>query len=286
MSRLTTITYPDSTTSTFTYDSRGRRTSATDQNGKTTTYAYDTADRLTSVTDAASHVTYNGYDTEDNLTSIQDANSNTTAFTYDAFGRVTNTNFPSSLSETYAYDANSNLTSKTDRKGQTINYVYDELNRLTAKQYPDSTEVDYVYDLVGKITQVNDPTGTYAFAYDNMGLTFTPNSAHVIIRHPGRSPAWRWRLHRRRGCGKVGIPRRLRDSQAQWKSCFYFSTQRLFHSPFPHPVRARIPPASDIPDCCADALRYTPVATPRSSPVPRTDSRTSSLSNTLPASAR
>jgi YD repeat-containing protein len=36
--RLKTITYPDSTTSTFAYDSRGRRTSVTDQNGKTTTY--------------------------------------------------------------------------------------------------------------------------------------------------------------------------------------------------------------------------------------------------------
>jgi YD repeat-containing protein len=29
--------------------------------------------------------------------------------------------------------------------------------------------VDYVYDLVGKIQQVSDPTGTYGFAYDNMG---------------------------------------------------------------------------------------------------------------------
>ena len=43
------------------------------------------------------------------------------------------------------------------------------LNRLTRKIYPDSTEADYVYDLVAKIQQVNDPTGTYAFAYDNMG---------------------------------------------------------------------------------------------------------------------
>ena len=53
MSRLTKIHCPDSTTSTFAYDSRGRRTSVTGQNGETTTYAY--ADRLTSVTDAASY---------------------------------------------------------------------------------------------------------------------------------------------------------------------------------------------------------------------------------------
>jgi RHS repeat-associated protein len=181
MSRLTTITYPDSTTSTFAYDSRGRRTSVTDQNGKTTSYAYDDADRLTSVTDAASHVTYYAYDTESNLTSITDANSNQTAFTYDAFGRVTQTNFPSSLSENYQYDADNNLTQKTDRKGQTITYLYDALNRLTSKTYPDTTAVDYTYDLVGKIQQVNDPTGTYAFAYDNMGRLIGTTTSYSFL---------------------------------------------------------------------------------------------------------
>jgi YD repeat-containing protein len=100
--RLTTITYPDPTTSSFTYDIRGRCTSVTDQNGKTTSYAYDDADRLTSITDA---------------------NSNQTAFTYGAFRRVIQNNFPSSLSEFYQYDADNNLTSKTDREGQTITYL-------------------------------------------------------------------------------------------------------------------------------------------------------------------
>jgi len=182
--RLTQITYPDSTTMSFTYDYRGRRTSVTDQNGKTTTYAYDDADRLTSVTDAASNVTQYAYDTENNLLSITDANGHETSFAYDAYGRVTQTTFPSSQSETYAYDADNNLTSKTDRKGQTIQYVYDALNRLTQKNYPDSTDVEYTYDLVGKISQVNDPTGTYGFAYDNMGrligtattYSFLPNT--------------------------------------------------------------------------------------------------------------
>jgi RHS repeat-associated protein len=167
--RLTQITYPDTTTASFTYDYRGRRITATDQNGKTTTYAYDAADRLTSVTDAANNVTQYAYDTEDNLLTITDANNHSTNFTYDAFGRVTQTNFPSSHSETYAYDADNNLTSKTDRNGNTIQYVYDALNRLTQKNYPDSTSVEYTYDLVGKILSVNDPSGTYGFAYDNMG---------------------------------------------------------------------------------------------------------------------
>ncbi|HXN74191.1 MAG TPA: hypothetical protein VN861_16715 [Candidatus Acidoferrales bacterium] len=100
---------------------------------------------------------------------ITDANSHVTTITYDAFGRVTETSFPSTHYEQYAYDAANNLISKTDRQGQTINYVYDDMNRLTQKTYPDSTSVEYVYDLVGKIRQVTDPTGTYGFAYDNMG---------------------------------------------------------------------------------------------------------------------
>lgn len=167
--RLTTITYPDHTTTGFGYDYRGRRTSVTDQNGKTTTYAYDDADRLTSVTDAANHVTQYASDDENNLTSITDANNHITSFVYDTFGRVRETDFPSGHAESYIYDAIGNLITKTDRNGNAITYVYDALNRLTHKGYPDSTGVDYIYDLVGKIKSVTDPTGTYGFAYDSMG---------------------------------------------------------------------------------------------------------------------
>jgi RHS repeat-associated protein len=167
--RLTGITYPDTTFVSFAYDSRGRRTSVTDQNGKITSYAYDDADRLTRVTDAAQNVTHYAYDLENNLTSITDAAQHTTSFVYDEFGRVTQTAFPSALNENYVYDAVGNLTSKIDRKNQTILYVYDALNRLSHKGYPDATGVDYVYDLAGKIHQVTDPTGSYGFAYDNMG---------------------------------------------------------------------------------------------------------------------
>jgi RHS repeat-associated protein len=78
-------------------------------------------------------------------------------------------------------DAVGNLTSKTDRKGQSIQYVYDALNRLTHKGYPDSTGVDYVYDLVGKIQQVSDSTGTYGFAYDNMGRLIGTTTQYTFL---------------------------------------------------------------------------------------------------------
>ncbi len=185
MNRLTGIMYQDGTSGSFSYDYRGRRISATDQNGKTTTYAYDDADRLLTVTDSANKVTQYSYDTESNFTSITDANNHTTYFTYDASGRVTQTTFPSTLVETYGYDPVGNLTSKTDRKGQTIQYVYDSLYRMTSKNYPDSTSANFVFDLVGKIQQVTDPTGTYGFAYDNMGRVIGTTTQYSFL--PGHN---------------------------------------------------------------------------------------------------
>ena len=98
---------------------------------------------------------------------------------------MTQTAFPSSLAEVYTYDAVGNLTAKTDRKGQTIQYVYDALNRMTHKGYPDSTGVDYIYDLVGKIQHVNDPTGSYGFAYDNMGRLIGTTTQYAFL--PGQT---------------------------------------------------------------------------------------------------
>ena len=181
MNRLTGITYPDASTVGFTYDLRGRRITSTDQNLKTTTYTYDDADRLTAVTDPATNTTQYAYDTEDNLLSITDANNHTTYFAYNARGWVTGTTFPSTLSESYTYDLVGNLLSKTDRKNQTIQYVYDALYRLSSKTYPDSTSVEYVYDLAGKVQQVSDPTGTYGFAYDNMGRLISTATNYSFV---------------------------------------------------------------------------------------------------------
>ncbi|HET9406398.1 MAG TPA: hypothetical protein VFO39_04110 [Candidatus Sulfotelmatobacter sp.] len=74
-----------------------------------------------------------------------------------------------------------NLQSKTDRKGNTIQYVYDALYRLTSKTYPDQTSVEYAYGLAGKVQQVSDPTGTYSFAYDNMGRLIGTTTQYTFL---------------------------------------------------------------------------------------------------------
>ena len=59
------------------------------------------------------------------------------------------------------------------------------MNRLTSKTYPDTTAVDYVYDLAGKIQQVSDPTGTYSFAYDNLGRLIGTTTTYSFL--PGHN---------------------------------------------------------------------------------------------------
>ncbi len=192
MNRLAKITQADGSNTSFAYDNRGRRTSVTDANGKLTAYQYDDADRLLAVTDAAANITAYGYDTENHLASITDALGRVTNFAYDPLGRVTKTTFPSALAETYTYDAVGNLLSKTDRKAQTISYTYDALDRLSRKQFPDTTGVNYTYDALSRLTQASDPTGTYAFGYDNLGrLTkTTTNYAFLTSRTLANSYAY------------------------------------------------------------------------------------------------
>jgi RHS repeat-associated protein len=182
MNRVSKIIFPDSSNVQFGYDFRGRRTSVTDQNGKTTQYAYDDADRLISVTDAqtpTAGVTTYAYDTENDLTDIWDAASHHTRFVYFPGQYLYETVFPSGQSETYQWDGNNNLSSKTDRNGNYISYSYDFQNLLYSKwNYYTGYMINYTHDPAGRLTQVADSgtgsTGTYSFAYDNMGrLTST-----------------------------------------------------------------------------------------------------------------
>jgi YD repeat-containing protein len=94
------------------------------------------------------------------------------------------------LSESYTYDLVGNLLSKTDRKGNTIQYVYDALYRLMQKTYPDQTSVDYAYDLAGKVLQVSDPTGSYGFAYDNMGRLIATSTQYSFLPEITESNAY------------------------------------------------------------------------------------------------
>jgi YD repeat-containing protein len=47
--------------------------------------------------------------------------------------------------------------------------------------YSDSTTVNYAYDKDSRLTQVTDPTGTYSFAFDNMGRLATTTTSYTFL---------------------------------------------------------------------------------------------------------
>jgi YD repeat-containing protein len=69
--------------------------------------------------------------------------------------------------------------------GTYSNFRRHAATRLYQKTYPDSTTVNYSYDLASRLTQVQDPTGTYAFTYDNMNrLTLAGANYLVDTQNP------------------------------------------------------------------------------------------------------
>ncbi len=172
--RLKKSLFPGNRFEERSYDDIGNLTQLTDANSKATLYDYDPLNRLTTIDQPGNVTTRYSYDSHENLVGITDANGNTTSYGYDDFGGLTSTTSPDTGLTSNAYDLAGNLVSKTDANGNTINYTYDALNRLIGVQFPDSSQdITYSYDEgengKGRLTGMVDPTGVYAYTYDEFG---------------------------------------------------------------------------------------------------------------------
>ena len=92
---MLSVSYPDGTNKSWTYDFRNQKLSETDQLGHVTKYAYDVAGQRKSMTVAfgtidAATTTYSYDDAGRELTRT-DPRGNTTINTYDIAGRMTTT---------------------------------------------------------------------------------------------------------------------------------------------------------------------------------------------------
>jgi RHS repeat-associated protein len=142
--RLTTLTNPDGTSLTFTYNANGQRTSMRDSTNFVTNYTYDAAGRLASL------------------------NSGTGAsivlYAYDANGRLATKTFGNGTSTSLAYDAN----------GQPISIIHYSPSHAILSEY------DYTYDTEGHPVTMKAPTGTLTYGYDLDGqLTSVTTPAGV-----------------------------------------------------------------------------------------------------------
>jgi RHS repeat-associated protein len=194
-SRLTMLTYPDSTKILYTYDDLNRTTEikqyidgVTDEilldniqyntedqvtrfyygNGLQATFAYDTRDRLSSCNISRGDIPYLNldytYDSSSNIIQLvnswmdtdSDWHSDTEIYSYDGLDRLTSASC-TSWSHTYSYDKAGNRTSK-----DSVTYTINAGNEVTAL----SDGTTFTYDAKGNRTQKAKGTDTWVYTYD------------------------------------------------------------------------------------------------------------------------
>ncbi len=154
MGRLTSelVLFPGQAalTRAWTFDARGRETSASDRAGGEITRAYDAAGQMLQTTDPTGRVT---------------------GFTYDARGRVASETRPGDgRVRTVAYDAVGNVLTETRPSQSPITHTYDDLNRRLLSVDGLGTLEELSYDPEGRILTRKDPIGAQTrYVYDELG---------------------------------------------------------------------------------------------------------------------
>ena len=203
---------------TFTYDSLGRRTSATDAIGRIIRWTYDAhgnvlttvrpdglqtagtydARNLLTSTDAALQTTRFEYDSADNQTALTDANGHTYRFTYDALHRRTAMIYPDNSQEKWSYDTAGRQVSYLNRSGQTKTISYNNGGQPVSETWTDAAvggalrpdlpaPVNYDYNSAGQLTGLTNGQARLSYAYDDLGRLASETSDLSTLL-PGFAP--------------------------------------------------------------------------------------------------
>ncbi len=189
------ITDPNGTAITLTYDDRQRLTSRTVA-GETTELEYWPTGLLKKITNPDSSFVSYGYDAAHRLTSVADTVGNTITYTlngagqrlteevrdpantltfrrthvYNNLGRLVEQNGTAGQTTSFVYDADGNVTEVEDPMGRVSNQVYDELDRLAAVIDPALQFTDFAYDGQGNLSSVTDPRSLQtSYVYNGFG---------------------------------------------------------------------------------------------------------------------
>ena len=177
---LITITYPDGSQESLTYDADGNPTSFTSRSGDVTTYSYNVRGQLLRKDyPDGSWVTY-AYDAAGNLMTVLEPNG-TIVMTYDAnTDLLTSITYPSGHYFEFSYDDAGQRIQRLDQDGHELNYEYDAAGRLS-RLYDENVAdiVSYEYDDNGRLLRESRGNGTYTiYEYDAAGqLTSMVNYA-------------------------------------------------------------------------------------------------------------
>jgi RHS repeat-associated protein len=184
LNRLTSVTYPDSTTDQTIYnrlDAEWKK----DRMNRWTHLLHDNMGRLTFVVDPAGHTTQYQYCPCGALTGIIDGNSNTTSFILDIQSRVTEKVYPDNATIQYSYEQpyTSRLQTVTNARSQTTSYAYNLDNTASSVTYSGTVtpSVAFGYDSVyPRLTSMADSvSGTTIYNYNPSSVTGTLGGGRV-----------------------------------------------------------------------------------------------------------
>jgi RHS repeat-associated protein len=169
LNRMTTISYPDTTSATYGYDVLSRLTTATNPTG-TITIAYDNRSRVSSVTDVFGQLVSYAYDANSNRTQLSLNGGTSATYQYDVLSRLTQLADAAGLNTTFGYDATNKLTARNLPNGVATSYQYDGLDRLTQLTHLKAgntlADFQYQFNAVSNITQMTDGAGAHNYTYD------------------------------------------------------------------------------------------------------------------------
>jgi len=210
------FTTPAGRQGTRVIDSQGRTTQAQLNGLNSENYTYDSRGRLSSATFGAGgeartyNLTYNGAGF---VSSYSDSLNHAESFTYDSIGRITQRTLRDGRVIGFSYDANGNLSSVTppgkpahtftfttvnERASYTApnvsgpsqtTYAYNLDRKLTSITRPDSLVVGFAYDSADRLSTISVPGGQYGYSYDgttgNLSEITAPGGGTLAYTYDG-----------------------------------------------------------------------------------------------------
>lgn len=179
------ITYPDTTTESWTYDPKGNALTFTDRAGNVTTFTYNQRGQVLTITNPAGGITTITYGTDGSLRSVKAPSGDTTSYSYDAQFRVKQITFADGSTRTFTYDNRDNVIKTVDELGQITTATFDDDNHLASTTGPSGTSTTRSYDSddnLVKITRGNGASTTYTYndASDLIGISNGPNDSQTL----------------------------------------------------------------------------------------------------------
>lgn len=168
----TSITDPNGSSVSLTYDGDGRLTSWS-RDGQSWQFTYNALGQLLSSTNPAGGVSLRTYGTDHRLVSIQQPDDSLVEYSYDAMGNVTARRLSGgsvTIAAVYTYDELGRLLAVINSEGTTTRaYTYDAAGRMDSSRLAGPVSQTLQYDALNRLVSVTDELGyTHTTQYNTL----------------------------------------------------------------------------------------------------------------------